>query len=140
MDIHSSEQRSKNMAAIKATGTKEEIRLAKALWALGYRYRKNNKKVIGKPDLTFKKRKIAIFIDSEFFHGKDFETKKKPATNTDFWEQKILRNIARDKDVNNQLLSDGWTVLRFWSSEVRKNLDNVILTIEEYLKSDKIID
>jgi len=138
MDIHNPDQRSKNMAAIKASGTKEEIRLAKALWSLGYRYRKNNKSVFGKPDLTFKQRKIAIFIDSEFFHGKDFETKKKPATNTDFWEQKISRNIARDKEVNNQLLSDGWTVLRFWSSEVRKNLDNVIVKIEEYLKPDNI--
>ena len=76
MDVHTPEQRSKNMRAIKAPGTKDEVRLAKALWHLGYRYRKNDKSVFGKPDLTFKKRKVAIFVDSEFFHGKDWETQK----------------------------------------------------------------
>lgn len=105
MDVHSTEQRSKNMAAIKATGTKPEIFLAKKLWALGYRYRKNNKTVFGKPDFTFKRLKIAIFVDSEFFHGKDWETKKKPATNPEFWEKKILRNIERDKEVNKRLMA-----------------------------------
>lgn len=65
------------MRAIKSTATKAEIILAKALWNLGYRYRKNNKTVFGTPDFTFKKLKIAIFVDSEFFHGKDWETRKK---------------------------------------------------------------
>ncbi|MBP6757538.1 MAG: hypothetical protein KA210_15455 [Bacteroidia bacterium] len=74
MDVHTASQRSKNMRAIKSTGTKDEIRLAKALWHLGYRYRKNNKTVFGTPDLTFKKLKIAVFVDSEFFHGKDWAT------------------------------------------------------------------
>lgn len=73
MDNLTPEQRRKNMQAIKSTATKEEVRIAKALWRLGYRYRKNNKKVFGKPDLTFAKYKIAIFIDSEFFHGKDWD-------------------------------------------------------------------
>ena len=133
MDAHSPQQRSKNMSAIKASGTKDEIRLRKELWTKGYRYRKNNKKVFGKPDFTFKKNKLAIFVDSEFFHGKDFETKKKPATNVEFWHKKIERNIQRDKEVNEQLTSQGWTVLRFWSNDVRKNLDTVIATIEMHL-------
>jgi len=72
MDKFTKEQRSKIMAAIKGTGTKDEVRLAKALWHLGYRYRKNNRTIFGTPDLTFKKLKIAIFVDSEFFHGKDW--------------------------------------------------------------------
>ena len=89
MDVHTPSQRSKNMRAIKSTGTKEEIRLAKALWHLGYRYRKNNKTIFGKPDLTFKKYKIAIFVDSEFFHGKDWETHKhRIKSNPEFWYKK----------------------------------------------------
>jgi DNA mismatch endonuclease (patch repair protein) len=138
MDVHSINQRSKNMSAIKASGTKAEIQLAKALWFLGHRYRKNNKTVFGKPDLTFKKQKIAIFVDSEFFHGKDFETKKKPATNPEFWEKKILRNIARDIEVNNHLKESGWTVLRFWSTEIKKNLAEVIAAIEAAIESNKV--
>lgn len=130
MDVHNLEQRSKNMRAIKASGTKPELLMAKALWAKGYRYRKNNKSVFGKPDFTFKKFRVAIFVDSEFFHGKDFYTKKKPATNPEFWEKKILRNMERDKEVNEKLTGEGWTIMRFWSKEVLTNLEEVILTIE----------
>ena len=137
MDVHNSEQRSKNMAAIKSTATKDEIRLSKALWSLGYRYRKNNKTVFGKPDITFKKLKIAIFVDSEFFHGKDWETKKKPATNAEFWEKKISRNMERDEEVNAFLEAEGWVVLRFWSGEVRKNLSGVIAEIENVIMVKK---
>ncbi len=130
MDVHTSEQRSKNMRAIKATGTKDEVRLAKALWSLGYRYRKNNKTVFGKPDITFKKYKLAIFVDSEFFHGKDWETEKhRIKSNTEFWHKKIERNILRDKEVNSYLIENGWTVLRFWSKDVKKNLDECISKI-----------
>jgi DNA mismatch endonuclease, patch repair protein len=135
MDRHSKEQRSKNMQAVKSTGSKEEIALMKALWSLGYRYRKNNKTVFGKPDITFKKLKIAIFVDSEFFHGKDFETKKKPVNNAEFWEKKIRRNMERDNEVNIHLIQSGWTVLRFWSTDIRKNLPEVISIIETHLQS-----
>ncbi|OYU81411.1 MAG: very short patch repair endonuclease [Flavobacterium sp. BFFFF1] len=135
MDPHSKEQRSKNMAAIKATATKDEVRLQKALWALGYRYRKNNKTVFGKPDITFKKLRIAIFVDSEFFHGKDFETKKKPVNNAEFWDKKIRRNIERDNEVNTHLIQSDWTVLRFWTNQIKKDLPTVIATIEHHLSS-----
>lgn len=118
------------MAAIKSKDTKEEVLLAKALWHRGHRYRKHNKSVFGTPDLTFKKYKIAIFVDGEFFHGKDWETKKRPVTNKEFWETKIERNIRRDKDVNMHLSSKGWTVLRFWSSDVRKKLYTTVRIIE----------
>lgn len=131
MDVHNSQQRSKNMAAIKSTATKDEIRLGKALWQLGLRYRKNNKAVFGKPDFTFKKYKIAIFVDSEFFHGKDWDTKKKPLTNAEFWQKKITRNIERDKEVNGYLESNGWTVLRFWSKDIKKNLTDCVALIVE---------
>ena len=137
MDVHNHEQRSKNMRAIKASGTKPELLLAKALWAKSYRYRKNNKSVFGKPDFTFKKFKVAIFVDSEFFHGKDFYTKKKPATNSEFWEKKILRNMERDKQVNEKLTGEGWKIMRFWSKEVITNLEEVILTIEVAINPGK---
>lgn len=135
MDVHNPEQRSKNMTAIKSTATKAEVALGKALWREGLRYRKNNKSVFGKPDFTFKKYKIAVFVDSEFFHGKDFETKKKPATNPEFWEKKISRNIERDKEVNEYLTSNDWTVLRFWSNEVKKNLNGCIAIIKETISN-----
>lgn len=131
MDRLTPEQRSKNMRAIKSTGTTDEMRLAKALWHLGYRYRKNNKTVFGKPDLTFKKYKIAIFVDSEFFHGKDWETQKHHIkSNTEFWHKKIERNIQRDIEVNNYLEVQGWKVMRFWSKEVKKDLDSCINVIQ----------
>lgn len=104
MDKLTTKQRSKNMSAIKSKGTKNEVRLAKALWCLGYRYRRNNITVFGTPDLTFKKLKIAVFVDSEFFHGKDWETQKERIkTNTEFWQKKIERNIQRDIEFNTYL-------------------------------------
>jgi len=135
MDPHNSEQRSKNMAAIKSQGTKCEVLLGKALWKSGFRYRKNDKKVFGKPDFVFKKAKIAIFADSEFFHGKDWETKKKPVNNAEFWEKKISGNIARDKIVNEYLISQGWTVLRFWSNDIKKNLELCIERISSEINA-----
>lgn len=137
MDVHTPQQRSKNMAAIKASNTKVEIILSKALWNAGYRYRKHSKTVFGKPDFTFKKLKIAIFVDSEFFHGKDFLTKKKPATNAEFWEKKISRNIERDKEVNDYLMSHGWLVIRFWSMDVRKKLQSCLDKIEKEISIRK---
>ncbi len=137
MDRHTPEQRSKNMRAVKSKGSKEEITLSKALWHLGHRYRKNNKTVFGRPDLTFKEHRIAIFIDSEFFHGKDWETRKKPQTNAEFWGKKILRNMERDKEVNEFLQQSGWLVFRFWSTEIHKNLPEVITTIEAALFAAK---
>ena len=135
MDRHTPEQRSKNMRAIKSKGTKDEVRLAKVLWHLGYRYRKNNKTVFGKPDITFKKYKLAIFVDSEFFHGKDWETEKhRIKTNQEFWYKKIERNMQRDKEVNEYLISSGWRVIRFWSTFVKKNLDDCIFIIEKEIQ------
>lgn len=131
MDNLTSIQRSKIMRAIRSTNTKDEVRLAKALWHLGYRYRKNNRKIFGTPDLTFKKLKIAIFVDSEFFHGKDWETQKNRfKTNREFWQNKIERNMQRDIQVNDHLMEKGWTVLRFWSTEIKNNLESCIAKIQ----------
>jgi DNA mismatch endonuclease (patch repair protein) len=135
MDVLTREQRRKNMQAIKSKGTKDEVLLAKTLWKLGYRYRKNDKSVFGRPDLTFRRHRLAIFVDSEYFHGKDWHTEKyRIKTNREFWWAKIESNIRRDQQVNKLLNKDGWRVLRFWSLEIRKNLAYCIVQIEEQLK------
>ena len=142
MDVLTPEQRRKNMQAIKNKNTKIEKLLAKALWAKEYRYRRNNKTVFGKPDFTFKKYKIAIFCDSEYFHGKDWRIQKKRIkTNTDFWCKKIENNIKRDKVVNDKLLKSGWKVIRFWGQKIKKSIDLCIDEIEiaiEERKHDKV--
>ncbi len=123
------------MRAIKSSGTHEEILLSKKLWKKGYRYRKNNKSIFGKPDLTFSGRKLAVFIDSEYFHGKDWDIEKyRIKTNRDFWWKKIESNMKRDVRVNQELSKSGWKVLRFWSTEIRNNLANCISKIEENLR------
>lgn len=142
MDVHDQRQRSRNMSAIRSKNTKPEIRLAKTLYHRGHRYRKHNKKIFGTPDLSFAKHRIAIFVDSEFFHGKNWDiVEKRPKSNAEFWQKKIERNIARDKEVNEHLESQGWTVLRFWSEEIHKNLEEVVATIERILimKKSKVV-
>lgn len=138
MDKLSKEQRRKNMQAVKSKDSKIETLLSKALWAKGYRYRKNDKTVFGKPDLTFKKMKIAIFVDGEFWHGKDWETRKKDhKSNQEFWLKKIERNMLRDKEVNERLLKEKWKVLRFWGKEIEKNLQYCLTKIEETINETK---
>lgn len=134
MDKLTKEQRQKNMQSVRATGSKIEVALAKALYAEGLRYRKNDKSVFGKPDLTFKKNKIAIFVDSEFWHGKDWETKKhEHKSNQDFWHKKIERNIQRDKEVNEHLSKAGWKIIRFWGKEIQQNLRTCVNLVLEII-------
>lgn len=132
MDKLTVEQRRKNMQAVRASGSKIETVFAKALFAKGLRYRKNDRAVFGKPDLTFKKYKIAVFVDSEFWHGKDWEIKKfDHKSNQEFWISKIERNIERDKEVNEKLIAEGWKVLRFWGNDITKNIDKCINKIQK---------
>ncbi len=127
------------MKAIKSKNTKMEVKLAKALWAKGYRYRKHNINVFGKPDLTFKRYKIAIFVDSEFFHGKNWESEKyRIKSNRDFWWNKIEGNIARDKLVNSTLVDKGWIILRFWTKEIKKELEICIAKIEDEIRNAEV--
>jgi DNA mismatch endonuclease (patch repair protein) len=127
-------QRSKNMKSIRSKDTKIEILLRKVLWARGYRYRKNYAKLPGTPDIALTKYRIAIFCDSEFFHGKDWEVLKprlEKGKNSEFWVKKISRNMERDDEVNKRLLFEDWTVIRFWGADIEKKIDECIEVIEE---------
>ena len=125
MDNHTPEQRRRNMQAVKNKNTKIELMLRKALWSRGLRYRKNTSKVSGHPDIAFIGRKVAVFCDSEFWHGFDWENKKNEIkTRQDFWIPKIERNMQRDKEVNEKLKAEGWTVLRFWGNNIKKNVES----------------
>lgn len=126
--------RSDNMRRIKSKDTSIEIKLRKALWKKGYRYRKNCKDIYGKPDICFKKKKIAIFCDSEFWHGKYLlENKYIPKTNRNYWISKIKNNIERDIKVNEELRNHNWTVLRFWQKDIEKNLEECIKKIQQFV-------
>jgi len=104
---------SKTAKKIKSKNTKIELLLGRAMWAKGLRYRKNCNDIFGKPDFCFKGKKIGIFCDGEFWHGKKFLEGEKFKSNADFWETKIKQNIERDKKVNKVLEKEGWIVLRF---------------------------
>lgn len=125
---------SKNMKRIKSQNTSIELKLRKALWHKGYRYRKNFNQLPGKPDIVLTKYKIAIFCDSEFFHGKDWnklKTRLGKGQHPEYWLKKITRNMARDAENDKKLLSLGWTVLHFWGQDISKHLDICLKTIEE---------
>lgn len=119
------EQISYNMRRIRNKDSEIELLLRKALWDKGFRYRKNVKNVFGCPDIAFVGRKIAIFIDSEFWHGYDWDNRKHDfKSHQEFWIPKIERNIARDKEVTSKLRADGWTVLRFWGKIIKENVES----------------
>lgn len=133
-DVLTKEQRHKNMKNIRGKDTKIEVILRKALWNKGYRYRKNYKKLPGSPDIVLTKYKIAIFCDGEFFHGKDWEILKprlEKSNNSEFWISKISGNRERDSEINKKLLFMGWTIIRFWGNDIKKNPDECIRVIEE---------
>ena len=122
--------RSEIMLRVKSKNTKPELILRKTLYSRGIRYRINAKDIIGKPDIYIKKYKLAIFIDSDFWHGRYYkEGKRIPKTNQDYWIPKLERNIKRDKFVSESLREQGWIVLRFWESDIYKNLELVVQNI-----------
>lgn len=132
MDKHTAEQRRKNMQAIKSKDSQIELLLRKELWSRGLRYRKNVNNIYGKPDIAFIGKKVVVFCDSEFWHGYNWEERKLDfKSNQDFWIPKIERNIQRDKEVTSKLEADGWTVLRFWGKDIKKNLSECADRIEK---------
>jgi DNA mismatch endonuclease Vsr len=138
MDKLTPEQRHKNMVAVKSSGSKIEVMLMKELWSRGLRYRKNVKSVIGKPDIAFIGRKVAVFCDSEFWHGYNWNERKYDfKSNHEFWIPKIERNMQRDIEVTKKLEADGWTVLRFWGNDIKKHLQQCADIIELAVRKDE---
>ena len=137
MDFLTKEQRRRIMQAVKSAGSEIELSLAAALQARGCSYRKNNRKVFGNPDFTFCRQKVAVFVDGEFWHGKDWHIRKSDhKSNKKFWLQKIECNMKRDRKVNRALRRAGWQVVRFWGKDVSKNADlcaeRVVAAFEKY--------
>ena len=123
MDKHTPEQRRRNMQAVKNKDSQIELLLRQELWSRGLRYRKNVNRIYGKPDIVFIGKKVAVFCDSEFWHGYNWEERKKDfKSHQEFWIPKIERNMERDAEVTAKLESEGWTVLRFWGNEIKKNV------------------
>lgn len=136
MDKHTPEQRRKNMQAVKNKDSQIEILLRKELWNRGLRYRKNVNKIYGKPDIVFIGKKIAVFCDSEFWHGYNWDERKNDfKSHQEFWIPKIERNMERDREVTEKLESEGWTVLRFWGNEIKKNTAQCADIIEKAVHS-----
>ncbi len=123
-DVLTPEQRSFCMSRIKGRDTKPELTVRKVLWSMGYRYRIKTG-LPGKPDIVFQKQKVAVFIDGCFWHRcpRDYQA---PATNAEFWEEKINRNVERDHMVDRELASRGWIVKRIWEHEIKENPLKVI--------------
>ena len=141
MDNLTPEQRHKNMQNIRSKNTSIELILRKELRKRHIGYRIYYKELPGKPDIVLTKYKIAIFCDSEFFHGKDFDNLKnqlKKGTNSDYWTQKIARNIERDSETDRRLKALGWIPLHFWGKDITRHTDDCIKVIEETIFNLKI--
>ena len=122
----------KIMSSIKQKDTKPELLLRRALWAKGLRYRKNVKKLPGKPDVVFTKEKVAVFCDGDFWHGHNWALRglasfeEELASYSSFWRDKLVHNVEHDKIVTNSLESMGWMVIRIWESEIKNDLEGCV--------------
>ncbi|MCC8073195.1 MAG: very short patch repair endonuclease [Clostridiales bacterium] len=129
------EQISYNMKQVKNKDSVIEVMLRKELWSRGLRYQKNVTDILGKPDLIFKGKKVAVFCDSEFWHGYNWEERKEDfKSNREFWIPKIERNMQRDIEVTEELQKQGWTVLRFWGKEIKQNVKTCADIIEKEVR------
>ena len=125
-----------NMQQVKCKDSEIELKLRKALWQKGLHYRKNVKSVFGHPDIALIGKKVAVFCDSEFWHGYDWDRRKEDfKVRQDFWIPKIERNMQRDREVTEKLETEGWIVLRFWGEEIKTDAAGCADKIEKAYKS-----
>lgn len=137
--FYTTKKRSKIMSKIRGKNTKPELLFRRALWKKNVRYRVDSKQLPGRPDLSIEKYKLAVFIDGEFWHGYNWnERKVKLKSNRNFWIPKIERNMQRDRQVNQKLEDLGFTVFRFWESEIKTNLKTCINDVMVYLQTGRI--
>jgi DNA mismatch endonuclease Vsr len=131
-DARTKEQRSRIMAAVRGKNTKPEVALRKALYAAGVRgWRCHYRRAPGTPDLAWPARRVAVFVDGAFWHG--HASRHRPGRSGAYWDEKIARNVARDKRVEAELRSQGWEVVRVWDFEVRKHLDEAVARVIDAL-------
>jgi len=122
----------KIMSSIPSNNTEPELMLRKALWKENLRYRVNYKKLPGKPDIVFTKYRVVVFCDGDYWHGHNWAIRglgsleEELAGYSEFWRTKILRNIAHDSEVNDSLKNQGWTVIRLWESDIRKDINGCV--------------
>ncbi len=135
MDIFTKEKRSELMKKVRNKNTNIELLLRKELSKKGYRFRLKNS-IYGKPDIVFVSKKIAIFCDGDFWHGKNYSKEKSNYKN--FWVEKIKTNIQRDRKVNKKLKIEGWTALRFWKTDILKNLQGCVDMVENILRLSRV--
>lgn len=131
----SKETRSKNMSAIRSV-SKLEDRVSKALWNRGLRLRRNVKSLYGKPDFALKNIKTVIFIDSCFWHACPIHGNK-PKNNAEFWENKLKRNVERDKEVTEYYIKNSWNILRVWEHEFKDDFENAVDSISNFIQVNK---
>ena len=134
-DCFVSAERRKIMQRIHSKNTKAEVILRRALWHKGIRYRKNYKALPGTPDIAITKYRIAVFVDGDFWHARGHEQNpgEQIQTNQSFWRKKLKRNVERDREVNEALLERGWIVLRYWESDILKNIEECVEEILQYI-------
>lgn len=137
---------SRIMAAVPAQDTKPELQVRKALWHNGYRYRTNVASIVGKPDIVFRKERVAVFIDGDFWHGNEWRRRNLSCpselfpTRTEWWVQKIEKNVERDRVITRELQEAGWRVLRFWTSTVLEDLPSVVADIADAVDNGERLD
>ena len=136
MDVLTKSQRHRAMSHNRGRDTKPELLLRKTLWHKGIRYRKNYRRLPGTPDIAITRYRIAIFVDGDFWHARGHRENpgEQVATNKDYWQRKLSRNVERDREADDALTELGWLVLRFWESDVRKRLDEVVKEVLEYVR------
>lgn len=134
------------MSSIPSKGTRPEIILRKALWNENLRYRVNYKKLPGKPDIAFTKYKVAVFCDGDFWHGHNWAIRGKKSLDeelegySEYWRKRILRNIERDQENENELRTLGWTVVRLWESEIKEDVSSCVQAVKEALFEAMLLD
>ncbi|MFA5746914.1 MAG: very short patch repair endonuclease [Candidatus Paceibacterota bacterium] len=132
MDNLTKAQRRKNMQNIRSIGTSPEIAVMRELRRLNIYFARNVRSIIGKPDIVFRRKKTAVFIDSDFWHGHPSRYIK-PKSNVSYWQDKVKRNRRRDKEVTSALRKEGWKVLRFWESDIKRSLPKCVKRITRHL-------
>ena len=136
MDNLTKEQRRKNMQHIRSTGTVPERAVMEALKKKKIYFATYVSKIIGKPDIVFRRKKVAVFIDSDFWHGHPKRCIM-PKTNSNYWKKKIEGNQKRDKLVNAELKNNGWVVVRLWEYDIKHSFEKSFQKILNAINKDE---